>query len=601
MQRRLPWTLIAAWLVTSALAAFSCSINLPAAQLNGEYLPMGNDSFYHARRILDTIRDPGSFYEFDSKIHAPEGSLLTWPWGYDYALAMIVRGAMAVGIDTDPIVILIWIPVIAVFASVGLLIAIARQLGLSTPLTTLAALCLALAPTTQLLHGVGDIDHHYAEFILILGTLASGLAWLRRPDKPLRAIAPAVVMGLAPAVQNGLFIVQLPLLITLFALWLQGRSMPARTSAMFASALLISTAAIALPSLPLQMGRFEFYTLSWFHLYIAMCTAVTVVLLSGLKATRNGILILLGVSAVLLLPIVRELSIAGDFLKGTSEYLSMISEMRPPLVAAERYGVSFVTNYYSYLVCIAPLAALLCAYRIYRERNQPRLLFWITSLMGLALLASQIRMHYFGSFALYLPWLILVQEFCERSPQHSKRVVLLTMLAMLLVYFPPLRTQLVRPTATAMDSTFRQTRPLMDTLKQLCAKDPGIVLTDPDLGHYIRYYTDCSMLADNFLLTPQHLKKVDEVLHLFTLSGRELEEQAPLVKYVLLRPSDLGLDKEGKLRFAFLGSVPRLATDVFGPPGRLPPEFVLVQQVLLPDEHNTPYAKLYEIRRSPRS
>lgn len=597
----LPWKLIAIWLVASILAAISCSLNLPAAKLNGEYLPVGNDSFYHARRILDTVSDPGSFYQFDSKIHAPEGSLLVWPWGYDYAMAMIVRSAMAIGISSDPMTILIWIPVAAVLISIALMIMIARQLGLSPALTALAAFCLGLSPTTQLLHSVSVIDHHYAEFIFILAALAAGLVWLRQPENPTRSLAPAVVLGLAPAVHNGLFIVQLPLLITLFVMWLQGRSMPTRNSSMFGAGLLITTFAILLPSLPFRMGHFEFYTLSWFHLYIAMCTAVTVALLSRLKPTRNGKVILLAVSAILLIPIIAELAIARSFLAGVPKILQMIGEMTPPLRAAGTYGMDFISNYYSYLFWIVPLTALLCVYKAYRERMQPRLLFWITSLMGLALLVSQIRMHYYGSFALYLPWLILVQEFCERSPQHFKRAVLLTVLGMLMVYFPPLRHQLVRPTAVANDMAFREIRPLLETLKKQCAKEPGIVLADTDAGHYIRYYTECPTIANNFLLTPLQFKKVDEVMHLFTLTAQQLEEQAPQVKYVLVRPVQIDLSPGGGFTYRFVGDQPLLARDLFGPADALQPEFRLIQEAQLSELSNTIYARLYEIRRDDRS
>ena len=38
-----------------------------------------------------------------TKIHAPEGSLLAWPWGYDYVMAWIVQAAQAQSAfpDTD--------------------------------------------------------------------------------------------------------------------------------------------------------------------------------------------------------------------------------------------------------------------------------------------------------------------------------------------------------------------------------------------------------------------------------------------------------------------------------------------------------------------
>jgi hypothetical protein len=209
-------------------------------------------------------------------------------------------------------------------------------------------------------------------------------------------------------------------------------------------------------------------------------------------------------------------------------------------------------------------------------------------------------MHYYGSFALYLPWLILVQEFCERSPQHSKRAVLLTVLGMLMVYFPPLRYQLVKPTSIANDMAFREVRPVLEALKNRCAKDPGIVLADTDAGHYIRYYTDCPTIANNFLLTPQQFKKVDEVTHLFTLTARQLEQQAPQVKYVLVRPTQIDLSPGG-YTFQFVGGTPRLAGDLFGSADALPPEFKLIHEARLPALDNTVYARLYEIRRDARS
>lgn len=591
--RKMLWSLIAIWMLASTFAVIACSINRDSAQLDGEYLPMGNDSFYHARRILDTVQDPSAFYEFDTKIHAPEGSLLTWPWGYDYAMATIARGALALGWVDDPMALLIWIPVAAVLISVALLITIARQIGLSRPLTMLAGLCLALTPTTQILHGVGFIDHHYAEFIFVLAALAAGLAWLSKPESPTRAAISAVILGLAPAVQNGLFILQLPLLITMFVLWLQGRSLPARSSLTFAATLLVTTILILLPSLPFRMGRFEFYTLSWFHLYIAVCSSVTVVLLSRLHANRKGLVTLGVISTALLIPILKELVIAKAFIGGTPEYLALIIEMRPPFVAAEEFGSEMIARYYSHLIWFAPMTSLVCAFRCYRERNTTRLLFWVTALIGIALLLTQIRLQYFGNFALYLPWLILLQEFCDQSPQHFTKATLLAGLALLVLYLPPLRHQLLAPLPRANDAMFRDIRPLLGSLAKACEKDPGIVLADTDISHYIRYYTDCSVMANNFLLTPQHLQKVDEVLHLNTLTSGEFLAQAPLVKYVLLRPFEI---KQGEQKdLPFKSQLNREL--LFGSPQALPPQFELLYQIDLP-ELETVYAKLYRIQRN---
>jgi hypothetical protein len=83
-------------------------------------------------------------------------------------------------------------------------------------------------------------------------------------------------------------------------------------------------------------------------------------------------------------------------------------------------------------------------------------------------------------------------------------------------------------------------RPIFDPLRKACAANPGIVLSDADSGHYIRYYTECSVIADNFLLTAQHMQKVDEAERLFSLPAAELAQAAPYVKYVLVRPFKIG-------------------------------------------------------------
>ena len=63
---------------------------------------------------------------------------------------------------------------------------------------------------------------------------------------------------------------------------------------------------------------------------------------------------------------------------------------------------------------------------------------------------------------------------------------------------------------------------------QACAEDPGVVLADTNAGHYIRYFTDCSVIANNFLLTEQQFQKADEVYRLFALPHEQLTRQAPV-------------------------------------------------------------------------
>lgn len=590
------------WLAASIVAALSCSLYFSAAHFNGEYLPVGNDSFYHARRILDAVADPSSFYQFDPKIHAPQGSLLVWPWGYDYAMAALVRLGLAAGVSANPMAILIWIPVAAVFLSIGLLVLVARRLSLSSWSVTLTALCMALSPTTQFLHGAGQIDHHHAELICILAALAAGLSWMREPENARAAALLAAVLGVAPAIHNGLFVLQLPLLATLYIRWAQNARPPRRCAAVFAAVLLATTSAILIPSTAFRAGRFEFYTLSSFHLYIAFSTTLLVVLLSLLRRTPRAIGALAICGALLIVPVLAQIEMARSFVAGTFKWLETIAEMKSPLKEAfTPQGAKIITHIYTYLIWIAPLTFLLCVLQCWRERSSARLLFWVTSAAGLVLLSTQVRMHYFGDFALHLPWLVLADDYARARPQHAKRIFLAISLALVLLFVPALRHQLVAPVSRANDSTFEDTRQIYSALQKACAADPGIVLADNNAGHYIRYYSDCSVMVNNFLLTPLHFSKMDEVEHLFSLRAAQLPSAAPKVKYVLVRPLDIRRadnPEEGYKYWFFFPGDPRLVTDLLlSASDSVPGDYVLLEEIRFPGADNIPYARLYKIRR----
>jgi hypothetical protein len=591
------WRSIAIWLIASVLAVLSCALTLPAARLDGEYIPVGNDSLYHARRILDAVHDLGSFYQFDARIHVPEGSLLVWPWGYDYAMAILVRAGLVIQLSTDPMAILAWLPVAAVLISIGLLVLIARRLDLSSWPVALAALCMALAPTTQLLHGPGVVDHHFTELIFLLAALAAGLGWLRTPGSTRHAVALALTLGAAPAIHNGLFILQLPILATLFVFWLQGKRLPLRQSVVCAVLMLAATLAILVPSLPFRLGRFEFYTLSWFHLYVVACTATLVVLLSRFAPTRTTAALVLAMAAIMLLPIAREVALAQTFLAGATTQLQAIGEIQSPLQTAQQVGTVYITRIYSYLIFLAPLTFVLCLAQCWRERSSTRLLFWITAALGLTLLSVQLRLHYFGSFALYLPWLVVAHDFAARRPQLHRRIFLGASLAILLLYASVLRYQLIAPMPHSNDLAFKNLRPVFATLHKACAQDPGIVLADSTLGHYVRYFTECSVIANNFLLTPQQFAKVDEAAHLLSLSAAELAQQAPQVKYVLLRPWDMQRMDSGRIGYKFFyPGTQRLAADLLYVPTRSAPAgYRLLHEVSFADLDGAAYARLYRI------
>lgn len=606
MRLKFRLTPLCIWLAVSCIAALSCSLGRSAAHVGDEYFPFGVDSFYHAVRILDAVDDPDSFYEFDPKIHAPEGSLLVWPWGYDYIIAKAVRAALAVGLGSDPLMILLWIPVAAVFVGTGLLMLVARRIGLGDWGMALAGLCMALSSSTQLLYTFGQIDHHYAEHICILASLAAGLAWFRAPSVA-SGIALGITFGVALAIHNALFILQVPFLVSALALWLQGQRTPLRPLLAFSAALLGSSLAMLLPSQPFQDGRFEFYLLSWFHFYVVGCTALVMVLLARLQPTRRGIGALAAIAAVLLAPLINQIAYARSFVDGSLGMLEQVLEMRSPLQMVRDGEIGQLTGFYSALFFLAPITFVLCAIRLWRERMSPRLLFWVWCVLGLALMMTQVRMHYFGVFALFLPWLVVAQEIGAKHPELHKRALLTSSLLLVLAYAPVIRHELAAPSPLAGERWFRPLHPVFAPLRQACAEDPGIVLADTNAGHYIRYFTACSVIANNFLLTAQQFQKADEVDRLFSLPLDQLTRQALFVKYVLVRAGDIKAEGNDGFNYAFYGRQPAglSKTLLLAPATSVPPEFKLLYEVTMrmhiPNSERTqevPYAKLYKVMPS---
>jgi hypothetical protein len=490
-----------------------------------------------------------------------------------------------------------------VFLGTGLLMLVARRIGLGDWATALAGLCMALSASTQMLYSFGEIDHHYAEHICILASIAAGLSWFRAQSR-VSAIALGITFGVALAIHNALFILQVPFLVTAIALWLQGKRPELRSAMAFAAALLISTLAVLLPSQPFQEGRFEFYYLSWFHLYVSTGSAVTLLLLAWLQPTRRGIGSLAAIAVVLLAPLLNQIGYARSFVDGSLGVLDQIEEMRSPLQLLRDGALPKLTSIYSGLFFLMPITFALCAIRAWRERTSARLLFWIWCVFGLALLTTQIRMHYFGVFALFMPWLVVAQEFGDKHPDQHKQALLATSLFLTLAYAPVIRYGLVAPAPRGGEQGFAPLYPVFEPLRQACAKDPGVVLADTNAGHYIRYFTDCSVIANNFLLTAQQFQKEEQVDRLFSLPPEQLSRNAPYVRYVLTRAAAIDATAQGELKYRFFGRyTPQLNQALLlGSPEALAPQFQLLYAVTvkkhIPGSEQTfevPYGRLYEV------
>jgi len=589
------------WLAGSILAMFAALAMLSAAYHNGQFLPSNADAFYHARRILDSLFSGAPVIQFDNRIHAPEGSWLTWPWGFDTLLTQITRLFGPYSSETQANRVLMNIPPGAVPIAVGLVVIIARQMALPFFLAVLFVLGFSALPLVFIQFAVGNIDHHFAELLWTIGALSAGI-WFFKTQRPSygAGITLGCVLGSAIAIHNGLFILQIPIAVTMGLFWLRGIPLPHRSQVFaFGAALLTTTLLVCLPSEPWRRGFFEFYTLSWFHFHIAACVAVFSILLVVIERnTRNVVFLLLGAAAAML-PVVGTLGFAGAFVSGDLDTIRNIAEARSPYQVHPELGAFGLTRYTTWLLFLTGPLLLLNLWWIYRRKDPVLQFVAIASAMGLALMQTQYRFSVFGDVPMLLTPILAVQFFCESHPE-MRRIALAACALLFAVAFYPTIVNWQGRYSLGGSNAYSNIRSAFPALEKACAKRPGIVLGDLDTGHWVNYHSRCSVIGDVFLLTPQHAAKAIETSRLLSKSPAELLTANPEVRYVFAHHSVAVIrdDKGGETPILeeLRGRMQHLERDLLGPTANIPPQFKLLWKVQTPD--GQVYARLYEIERA---
>jgi len=151
------------------------------------------------------------------------------------------------------------------------------------------------------------------------------------------------------------------------------------------------------------------------------------------------------------------------------------------------------------------------------------------------------------------------------------------------------------------DASYMLTRSMYPALHTACAQRPGVVLASFNEGHYITYHSDCSVIADGFILTRQHQQKVLEVRRLLQSNLDEVLTEAPYVRYIYVRRADdilaVGSSRCYPKCPENAGLRQQLLVD--GPP--FPPQLKLLAEKKLQIGENVevePYARLFEVVRT---
>jgi hypothetical protein len=582
-------TNISLLLLGSALAWALAVLAKSAIVVDGAFLPYGNDAFYHAHRVLEALSSGAGIQEFDPQMHVPEGSWLTWSWGFDWLLLSVARVAAWLSPGTDPLSILVYVPVAWIPVNIFLLLGIFKALNLRPEFTALGVLGFALSPLTQRLHGIGAIDHHFMELSFVLLVTLLLLRWMLHPESGRRAIACGVALGVAQVFHHGLFVLQLPVLLTLGVLWLRGSLPPPAIIRATAVALFVSTLLIALPSGPLLDGQFSMATLSLFHLYIAACTSALLVFMSATKVASKSLVGGCLLAILLALPALSEVLYGTKFIVGELGMLTQIIEMESPLsMLMGGWGLGATVALYSGLLLLAPLLLVAGAYVAVTDTRPLHIAYGVLSAFGLGLLLMQLRLNYFGMvFLLAGPFYFLSRYTTVQSPKRAW-VLLGSMAVFALLFRPSLSNALFREHSLAGDHLYQVTQPLYPVLAAACAEQPGTVAASAQFGHYIRFHTDCSVIANNFLLTEQHFEKVRLVNSLFHLSVEQLAGQEPEVRYVLGFLANTYESRDGKVFLRDLSDIRN----------RNP---LLIKELMLPEKPRADVEVLYEVYVDPQA
>lgn len=587
---------VALWLMATIIGVFLSTLVIDAAFFDGEFIPMGNDSFYHARRMLDTAVGERGFYQFDDRTHVPDGMWIPWPWAYGYLMGKAAGFVNWLSPSADPLGFLSYVPVAWLGVNAALFLAAARQAGLALSYCAIAMLAFALAPFVQLMHMVGKVDHHFIEFTFVLLVTWLGLRLFSSRDAKAAAIGLGLALGFAPGFHNGLFVLQIPVLLTVGILWLRDEQPPRAILHAVALALLAATALVVLPSEPFRNGLFEFGLLSWFHLYVAACSAVVLTFIAWRRFDNKNLLLLAGLGALLALPLLGQLTRGADFLSTDISILTGVLEaMSPYTLFFHEFGPIRTVAQYSWLLLLAPPLLVYFLWRATRRIEPRELFFSVMAIFGLTFLLVQFRFHYFGLFSLIVGLVWVVQRLARQYQWHRGLVAVGLLISILIAYQPPLRQHLFQVYALGAAPMYERARPIFLDLAARCAEDPGLVLAHPNDGNYLLFHTECSVISNNFRLTPKDEMKIAQVEALMRLSPEELRAHDAEVKYILLRSNDFIVQRDGKLeidRSAPLASA--LLTDAEMPDG-----FDLIGTIMLTQNNQTRvYARAFAVRRA---
>jgi hypothetical protein len=241
-------------------------------------------------------------------------------------------------------------------------------------------------------------------------------------------------------------------------------------------------------------------------------------------------------------PLAAQILSGVGFLSGQFSILDDIAEAQSPYTMfAGFFGAKATLSYYSALLLLVPALLAFYGYKAFRSRTPEHLYYEIAVVFGLLLLLQQFRLHYFGFFALVTGGLLIIDRLRTQRQWHRGAVFVATFAAVTLAYQLPLRERLFVVYAPGADVEYASALSIYLDLQKVCAANPGLVLASPDDGNAILFHSDCSVIANHFILRPEDERHINEVNRLMQLSPAEIRTERPDVKYLFVRVRDFSI------------------------------------------------------------
>jgi dolichyl-diphosphooligosaccharide--protein glycosyltransferase len=530
---KLTWRRGLPWLALFLAALAARSLRSGRVFVDGEVrFPFGVDELYHMRRIWFTVVNFPATLDFDRYLNFPEGAPPIWSPVFDWTIAAVARVLAGAGDQHAVEVVAAWAPPVlgslAVLAAVG-----PTRRAYSAAAGWWTGWLLLTPPAHGFLSEPGQVDHHVAVGLLAAALVMAALP-MTAPVAPGARVRGAVATGLAAAgailLWAGalLHVVVVQVFLT-GQLLLTGQRDAARARAR-ALAGMHAVAALALAPYCLgrsweQFGAFsaEVHTNLQPLWFAAGAAAFALAAWLWTRPTFGGSRRRRAVSALAvaapgvvaawwLLPGLADSVGGASGWFGGDRFLGRIQEMKPLLIAGDRFAPTLAHERFSYLFWACPVAFAALLWQALRAGRADRLLLVVVSALFMAAALAQQR--FVDVAAASYAWLLgpALAEGFARARRHGRAprwleggatacLAIAALLPAALTYraepdvHPIVRRQLVvRQAADWLKQNTPTTRGYLDS-----SQEPEYgVLTSWDTGHLLRYYAERPMVQDNF-------------------------------------------------------------------------------------------------------